>query len=127
MWPDFLKFKKSLGYAWKGCQCMWKENNFRIQSCVAVLVLIQALVFNITAVEMMLVILCIGMVLSMEMVNTALERLCDYVQPNYDPRIGQIKDLSAGAVLLISTFSALLGLCIFVPYWSAWWQSGTLW
>ena len=59
-------------------------------------------------------------VIVLEMVNTAIELLCDKVEPNEDPAIGIIKDLSAGAVLVMCTAAAIVGILIFGKYllWS---------
>jgi diacylglycerol kinase len=49
------------------------------------------------------------------MINTAIEKLCDLVTTDFDPRIKIIKDVAAGAVLMASVFSLLVGLIIFIP------------
>jgi diacylglycerol kinase (ATP) len=49
------------------------------------------------------------------MINASLERLCDIIQPDSDPRIKVIKDISAGAVLVVSMASLFIGLIIFLP------------
>ena len=53
--------------------------------------------------------------MGVEGVNTAIEKLADYVQPEHDPRIGRLKDLSAGAVMITSVLAALTGLIIYGP------------
>lgn len=63
---------------------------------------------NITKAEWLAQIIIIGMVLSTEGLNTAIEKLADYIQPNHDPKIGLIKDIAAGAVC----FSALCGIIV---------------
>ena len=47
--------------------------------------------------------------------NTAVEKIADYIQPEFDVKIGFIKDISAGAVMLVSIASAIIGLIIYVP------------
>ena len=64
----------------------------------------------------------IGFVLTAETFNTALEELCDKFQPTHDPHIGKIKDLAAAAVLVSSITALIVGLIIYVPYFSAWMQ-----
>lgn len=59
--------------------------------------------------------LCIGLVLSAEAVNSAIEALADRVSPAYDEAIKRTKDLAAGAVLLLAIASAVVGLIIFLP------------
>ena len=51
----------------------------------------------------------------MEGVNTAIEKLSDYVQPEYDERIGRLKDMSAGAVMITSILASIVGLIIYLP------------
>ena len=63
----------------------------------------------------MAVLLCIGGVLSAEMLNSALERLCHYIQPSFNLQIKLIKDMAAGAVLIICIISAIIGALIFLP------------
>ena len=63
--------------------------------------------------EWMIVVGCIGAVLSAEMLNTAIEDLCNKVEPNTDPVIGKIKDMMGGFVLIVCTSSAVIGLLVF--------------
>jgi diacylglycerol kinase (ATP) len=53
--------------------------------------------------------------MGVEGVNTAIEKLSDYVQPEHDPRIGRIKDISAGAVMIVSLLASIIGLIIYIP------------
>ena len=62
-----------------------------------------------------LALLAIGLVMGVEGVNTAIEKLSDYVQPEHDPRIGRIKDISAGAVMIVSLLASIIGLIIYIP------------
>ena len=62
------------------------------------------------------VVLCIALVLISETFNTAIEKLCDALHPQYDEKIGQVKDLCAGAVLLASLYAALQALLILIKY-----------
>ncbi|HEY4154754.1 MAG TPA: diacylglycerol kinase family protein, partial [Puia sp.] len=91
------------------------EKNGRIQSVIGLCTLGLAAFFNITPVEWVAIIFCIGAVLSLEMLNSALEKLCDLVQPDFHPRIKIVKDVAAGAVLWASIISAVTGLIIFLP------------
>jgi diacylglycerol kinase (ATP) len=61
-----------------------------------------------------LITFCIGLVLSLEILNTAAERLVDILSPGHDPRYGRIKDLTAGAVLIASIAAAVVGLLVFL-------------
>ncbi|HCO85636.1 MAG TPA: diacylglycerol kinase, partial [Arenibacter sp.] len=57
----------------------------------------------------------IGLVLGIEGLNTAVEKIADFVQPEFDEKIGFIKDVSAGAVMLVSIAASIIGLIIYIP------------
>ena len=61
------------------------------------------------------IILCIGIVLSLEIVNTSIEKLCNFLTTDFHPSIKIIKDVSAGAVLLFSLVSIVVACIIFLP------------
>lgn len=92
-----------------------KEPNFRIHILCTVLVIIAGYYFNISPVEWMLVLLCTALVLSMEMLNTAVEKLCDVVHKEIHPGIKLTKDIAAGAVLVSAVIAAICGSIIFIP------------
>ncbi len=71
--------------------------------------------FEISNTEWILQILAIGLVLGIEGLNTAIEKMADFVQPEYDEKIGFIKDISAGAVMLVSVAASVIGLIIYIP------------
>ncbi len=81
----------------------------------ALVVLVLGVVYRISLGEWCLVVFCIISVLVAEIFNTAIEQICDVVQPQHDDRIRRIKDLSAGAVLLAAIGSLIIGVLIFVP------------
>ena len=91
------------------------ESNGRIQAVIGLCTIGVAIFFHITRTEWMAVILCTGSVLSLEMLNSALEKLCNLVQPDFHPQIKIVKDVAAGAVLWVSIISALIGAIIFLP------------
>ena len=59
--------------------------------------------------------MAIGLVLGIEGLNTAVEKMADFVQPEFDEKIGFIKDISAGAVMLVSIAASIIGLIIYIP------------
>lgn len=91
------------------------QHNFWIHLTIAVLVIIAGFFFCISLTEWVLVVLAIGLVLSAETFNSAIEQLTDLISPDFHPRAGRVKDLAAGAVLLTAMAAALIGLLIFVP------------
>lgn len=95
------------------------ELNIRLHVLASVLVLIAGWYFAISNYEWMLVVICIGMVISAEMINTAVEYLVDLVSPGHNELAGKIKDIAAGAVLIAAVCALITGLIIFLPKISA--------
>ena len=93
-----------------------QEKNLQLQCIIAVIVIIGAFFCSITKMEWIMLLVCIAGVLSLELINSALEKLCDSYTTNYDDKIKYIKDVSAAAVLIFSFFSAIVGCIIFFPY-----------
>ena len=91
------------------------ESSIKIQIFIALLVSAAGFYYEISATEWILQILAISLVLGIEGLNTAIEKLSDYVQPEYDKRIGFIKDISAGAVMFVSIGASIVGLIIYIP------------
>ena len=110
------KLIRSFYYAATGLRhCMAKERNFRIHLAIAVVVVFAGIGFHLSAAEWMVIVLCIGLVLALEMLNTALELLCDMVESHAHPVIKTIKDVSAGAVVLGVLAAVICGSIIFLP------------
>ena len=82
---------------------------------MTVLVIIAGLLFRISTAEWIAVIFAIGLVLAAEAVNSAIERLSDVIQPEKDERIRDVKDISAGAVLICAITAAIIGIIVFLP------------
>jgi diacylglycerol kinase len=110
------KLLKSFKYAWKGVLNLFKhENNARFQLLVAFVVLGCGYFFGLSPREWAIILLCVSLVFGAEAFNTAIEKLCNKIQPEKDPDIGTIKDLAAGAVLFIVLGAIGTGLIIFLP------------
>lgn len=91
------------------------EKNMQIHLIVSVLVIIAGIFFKINITEWMLCLLCFGLVLGAEMVNTSIEKLVDLVSPQRHELAGKAKDIAAGAVLICALIAASVGLIIFIP------------
>lgn len=110
------RFFRSLIYAFQGIRHVFgTEANMKIHIIFTFLVIVSGLFFKISTVEWMFCLLCFGLVISMEMINTAIEKLVDYISPEFNSIAGKIKDITAGAVLISAIFAASIGLIIFVP------------
>lgn len=107
---------KSVGYAYKGMiKLITTEHSVMVQSSVGVLMAIAGIYFNITTTEWMMQIFALGLVLSIEGLNTAVEKIADFIHPEYHEKIGFIKDIAAGSVFFAAlTAMAVAGL-IYVP------------
>src|SRR5690606_18787636 len=99
-------FLKSFIYAFRGMGAAMRQRNLRVQIAVALVVICAGIYFDINRVEWCLLLLCIAMVMSLEIVNSALESMVDLVSPERKPLAGKIKDMAAGAVLLAAIVSA---------------------
>jgi diacylglycerol kinase len=111
-----MKLIRSFAFAWNGIRiCFVTEQNFRIHILLTIIAVVFAIVFNISAIEWIAIGFCIAFVIAMEMLNTAIEKLCDVVHKDIHPGIKKVKDIAAGAVLVSAIFSLITGLIIFLP------------
>lgn len=107
---------KSVGYAFKGAFLLIKtEASIKIQACIAFVVTVAGFYYDISNMEWIMQIFAIGMIMGIEGLNTAIEKTADFIQPEFDDKIGFIKDISAGAVMLVSIAASIIGLIIYVP------------
>lgn len=114
---SFIKNRlKSVGFALRGALLLIRsEASIKIQVFIAIVMTAAGFYFEISSTEWILQIFAIGMVMGTEGVNTAIEKVCDFVQPEFDAKIGFIKDVSAGAVMLVSIAATIIGFIIYVP------------
>jgi diacylglycerol kinase len=110
---------RSFGFATRGIWVARTGRNLRIQLIAAAAVLFLVVAYGLTGSQLGLVIVNVTAVISAELVNTAIERLCNFVAELHgigkDPRIRDIKDLAAGAVLLVAVGAAVNGVITFGP------------
>lgn len=105
---------RSFGFAWNGLKIMFKnEHNFRIHTFATSLVIIAGICFGISFWEWLIIALTIAFVMVTEILNTAIEYICDYLTEEHDIRIGVIKDIAAAAVLVSAIGAAIVGVLIF--------------
>jgi len=111
------RFITRVQYALQGWAAFFsKEKHGQIQAVIAVLVIAAGFYFSISKTEWLFVMGSIGLVLSLEMLNTAIEKLADQTHPEHHPQIGLVKDVAAGAVLWASVISVVIGVFVFWPY-----------
>jgi diacylglycerol kinase (ATP) len=112
----FVNRIKSIGYAFKGSVLLLKtESNIKIQFIIGIIVIILGFYFQISSTEWILQILTIALVMSVEGLNTAIEKIADFIHPEYHKKIGFIKDVAAGAVFITAICSIIIGLIIYIP------------
>jgi diacylglycerol kinase len=110
------RFIRSFGYAFRGLRSAFSnESNCRIQLLAAVLALLASWYLRLSPIEWAVIILCIGLVIGLEMINSAIEKACDRITREQDDYIRYVKDMAAGAVLWASIASALIAAIIFLP------------
>ena len=113
---SILKQLKSFGFAFNGLKILIKEeHNSRIHLFATVCVLIAAFVFEISKAEWLAVIFAIGFVFALEIINSAIENIADFVSPEKHVLIKKIKDLAAAGVLVSAMTALIVGLIIFLP------------
>ncbi len=107
---------KSFKYAFKGLILIFREEpNARIHLLAAICAVIAGLCLNINSMEWIAITFAIGLVITLEIVNSAIEKIADFISPEKNEIIKNIKDLSAAAVLVVSITALIVGLIIFLP------------
>jgi diacylglycerol kinase (ATP) len=115
MLPSFIKMLRSFRFAGRGIYfALRRENNFRYHLLATAGVLATGWLTGFTLAEWCLVLMLIGMVYTAEIFNTAIEKLMDRLHPEFDPAVGMVKDLAAGAVLVASVTAAVVGTLILI-------------
>lgn len=92
------------------------EPPMRVHLLAAALVTVAGFYFHITTTEWCMVVLCFGMVIAAELLNTSIEKLCDHLHPEKHPNIKYVKDVSAGAVLVVAAAAVIVGAVILRKY-----------
>lgn len=107
---------KSFDFALQGIKTFFvTQHNSWIHLLATILAVTLGYFLNLSSVEWLFVITAIAIVFITEVLNTAIEFLCDKLTTDFDPTIKKVKDISAGAVLIASIMALLIGLIIFVP------------
>ncbi|WP_173916106.1 diacylglycerol kinase family protein [Halobacillus sp. Marseille-Q1614] len=110
------KYKIGFNHAFNGLKEVYrKEGNFKIHILAAVLAVLLGVVLKVSLIEWTVLTVIIVLVFALEMVNTSIERIMDYLAPERHPLVGEIKDIAAGAVLIAALGSVIIGCLIFIP------------
>jgi diacylglycerol kinase len=117
VYDSVVKCTLSFGYAFNGIRhALRNENNFIYHLLATITIAIVGWALNFSTAEWLLVILMIGLVYTAELINSAIEKLVDLTTPDYDERAGIIKDIAAGAVLVVSITALVIGLIIIIGH-----------
>jgi diacylglycerol kinase len=115
--PVMRRFIKSLSYALAGIKvAVGEQRNIQIHLTILLLVIATGLLLDINLNEWLAVILAAAIVISTEMINTAIEKTVDLASPEIHPLAKQAKDIAAGAVLVSVLFAIIIGLLVFGKY-----------
>jgi len=108
--------QKSFKYAFEGIKITFKnEPNFRIQLILALLSIFLGIILKISQTEWLILTIVIFLVLLLELINSSLEAFVDLVSPEINEKAKIAKDTSAGAVLVASILSLVIGIVLFLP------------
>lgn len=107
---------KSVTFAVKGAvKLITTEHSIMVQFTIGILMTIAGFYFDITKIEWLFQTFAIGFVMSIEGLNTAVEKIADFIHPSYHERIGFIKDIAAGAVFFAALTAVVIGILIYAP------------
>ncbi len=111
-----IRLLKSFSFAITGIKtAIWSERNMRIHLVISTFVIACSFFFSLTQAEWIFVILAIGGMISLELVNTALERVVNLITEEFHPLAKQAKDIAAGAVFVYAVMAVVIGILIFLP------------
>lgn len=112
----FLNRIKAFKFAAKGFWILvTTEKSIITQIVIGIIMTLIGFIINLSATEWLFQILAIALILVAESLNTGIEKLADFIHPEYHKEIGRIKDISAGAAFFAAIFAVIIGLIIYVP------------
>ena len=114
--PSSGKLILSFKYALTGiANAVRSQQNLKIHLAISIVAVLLGIFLKIERLEWLTILVCMAVVFSAELMNTAVETVVDLVSPEFHPLAEKAKDVSAGAVLLASFFSLIIGAIIFIP------------
>ena len=113
---SLIKRLKSFSHAFNGLKILFKEeHNSRIHFIATLVVILFAIICDLNAYEWIAIIFSIGLVITSEIINTAIENIADFICPEKNEKIKVIKDLTAAAVLISAVIAVVIGVIVFIP------------
>lgn len=120
-----IKRLRSFRFAFEGILTLIREEaNARIHLLAAIIVVAASWYFKISKMEWLFVVLSIGLVIALELINTSIEHIADFIHGEHNEKIKKIKDLAAGGVLIGALTAFIIGLIIFAPKIIGLWKIG---
>lgn len=111
---EWTRVKNSFRAAFSGVKyALSLERHIRVHVTAAAAVIALAVILNVPLGHFLILLVVIGMVIALELVNTAIERVVDLVTKEFHPLAAKAKDTAAGAVLVVSIIAALIGVLVF--------------
>ena len=92
------------------------ERNFQLEVLALIVNLFLMVYFQLNSTDVVLIFIVCFLILIAEIINTAIEKICDFVEPNFNKKIGLIKDIAAGAVILATFLSIIVGVLVYSKY-----------
>ena len=113
---DKRKFSSSIKYCLEGINfVITNESNFKKEIVIGIIALLLSYILKISRIEFIIILIMIALVLTSEIINTSIEKVVDLYTKDYNNLAKIAKDVSAGSVLVMSIFSLLVGIIIFLP------------
>ena len=115
---QFQNLIKAFGHALDGWKRGIKERNLKIHLVATFFVLLASFLLKISIIEFIIILILIALVISAELFNTAIEDVCNTITASLKLQYGETtipRDVAAGAVLVVASIAALVGLIIFIP------------
>ena len=110
-------FIRSFVYAFNGIKAsLVEQRNLKVQTFIALITVVGGFYYNITINEWCIILLSIGLVMGLEMINSAIENLVNLVTQENNFLAGKVKDMAAGAVLFVSVLAVIIGILLFAKY-----------
>ncbi|MCH2232980.1 MAG: diacylglycerol kinase family protein [Crocinitomicaceae bacterium] len=104
---------KSFSHAFRGLSVFGSEPHLIIHLIAAICVITAGIIVGLSPMKLVVLILTIVIVISLELINTALEKLIDKLHPERDPVIGKVKDIMAASVLVAAMGAVVVGVLVF--------------
>ena len=113
---DKRKFSSSMKNCLEGINfVITNESNFKKEIVIGIIALLLSYILKISRIEFIIILIMIALVLTSEIINTSIEKVVDLYTKDYNNLAKIAKDVSAGSVLVMSIFSLLVGVIIFLP------------